>query len=122
MKRSITHTLVASCSAVALAAVAFIAPVTTAATAAGNGGVVPQIIVGRTVPGDTPPTSAQCIAEFGIACYAPADLRNQYDFTTAYSEGYTGSGQTIVIFDYEHPHFRGMLAEEMLSAGHITNS
>jgi subtilase family serine protease len=99
MKRSITHSLVASCSAVALAAVAFIAPVTTAATAAGNGGVVPQIIVGRTFPGQTPPTSAQCISAIGIACYMPSDLQAQYDFTTAYNKGYNGAGQTIVIFD-----------------------
>ena len=48
-----------------------------------------------------PPTSAQCIAQFGIACYDPQDMRNQYDFNPTYAPGNgdAGAGQTIVIFD-----------------------
>jgi subtilase family serine protease len=34
-----------------------------------------------------------------MACYGPADIRNQYDFNPLYSAGDNGSGQTIVIFD-----------------------
>jgi subtilase family serine protease len=48
-----------------------------------------------------PPTSAQCKAQYGIACYGPPDIRNQYDFNPTYAPGNgdAGAGQTIVIFD-----------------------
>jgi subtilase family serine protease len=49
----------------------------------------------------SPPTSAQCKAQIGIACYGPQDMRNQYDFNPTYAPGNgdAGAGQTIVIFD-----------------------
>ena len=72
----------------------------TAAVAAGDGGVAPLVVVGHKFStGQTPPTSAQCIAAYGIACYGPQDMQNQYDFGPAYAKGDTGAGQTIVIFD-----------------------
>lgn len=48
-----------------------------------------------------PPTSEQCIQAYGIACYDPQDMRNQYDFNPTYAPGNgdAGAGQTIVIFD-----------------------
>jgi subtilase family serine protease len=64
---------------------------------------VPGVIVGPHVAaaGSPPPTSAQCIANYGIACYDPQDMRNQYDFNPTYApgNGAAGAGQTIVIFD-----------------------
>jgi subtilase family serine protease len=63
---------------------------------------VPGLIAGPHVaPVGQPPTSAQCIAQYGIACYDPQDMRNQYDFNPTYAagNGAAGAGQTIVIFD-----------------------
>jgi subtilase family serine protease len=65
-------------------------------------GADPSVIVGHHFAagrGQSPPTSAQCIADLGIACYAPQDMRNEYDFGPEYALGHDGSGQTIVIFD-----------------------
>jgi subtilase family serine protease len=63
---------------------------------------VPNLIAGPHVaPVGPPPTSQQCVAAYGIACYAPQDMRNQYDFNPTYApgNGNAGAGQTIVIFD-----------------------
>jgi subtilase family serine protease len=64
-------------------------------------GLGPQFIAGPLVSANPaqPPTSAQCIADFGLACYAPSDIRAQYDINPLYAQGTDGTGQTIVIFD-----------------------
>ncbi|MGD1034659.1 MAG: S53 family peptidase [Candidatus Dormibacteria bacterium] len=46
-----------------------------------------------------PPTTADCEATYGIACYQPFQLRRAYDLQPLYSEGVAGQGQTIVIVD-----------------------
>ncbi len=64
-------------------------------------GLVPAIIVGPEA-GHTaaqPPTGAFCLATFGMACYRPSDIQNQYNFPPLYRAGDTGEGQTVVIFD-----------------------
>jgi subtilase family serine protease len=43
------------------------------------------------------PGSATCLADFGIPCYAPQDIRKAYGITSLLDAGYTGRGQTIVI-------------------------
>ena len=43
------------------------------------------------------PSSATCLADYGIACYAPSDIHNAYGITPLLAAGYTGWGQTIVI-------------------------
>jgi hypothetical protein len=59
----------------------------------------------------SPPTGADCLAAFGIACYQPADLQAQYHFDPLYAAGDNGTGQTIVIFDaYGSPTIRQDLA------------
>jgi len=64
-------------------------------------GLVPQIIVGPEASHNAaqPPTGAFCLATFGIACYRPSDIQNQYDFPPLYAQGDNGHGQTVVIFD-----------------------
>ncbi len=66
-----------------------------------SAGVTPQEIVGPVVSTSprTPPSSADCIAAYGIACYAPTDMQNQYNLGPLYRAGDNGTGQTIVIFD-----------------------
>lgn len=75
-----------------------------AASASATVDISPQIIVGPIISranlgSRQAPTSAQCIAGAGFACYAPQDLANHYDFTKEYAAGHNGAGQTIVIFD-----------------------
>ncbi len=87
--------------AVALAAALAAAGTGGGAASSGGGGVAPLAVVGPHLAGvaGQPPTSAQCQAAFGIACYGPPDLRAQYQFGPAYAAADTGKGQTIVIFD-----------------------
>jgi subtilase family serine protease len=49
--------------------------------------------------GPQPPTSAQCLAAFNIACYDPAQIRSHYNLGELYEKGWTGAGKTIVIVD-----------------------
>jgi len=47
----------------------------------------------------TPPTTAQCEAMFGIACYSPLQYRQAYDIKPLYAQGITGKHRTIAIVD-----------------------
>jgi subtilase family serine protease len=46
-----------------------------------------------------PPTTAECEADFGIACYQPFQLQRAYDLAPLFSRGIDGKGETIVIVD-----------------------
>jgi subtilase family serine protease len=46
-----------------------------------------------------PPTTAQCEADFGIACYQAFQLQRAYDLAPLFSRGIEGRGETIVIVD-----------------------
>jgi subtilase family serine protease len=46
-----------------------------------------------------PPTTAQCEADFGIACYQAFQLQKAYDLAPLFSRGIEGQGETIVIVD-----------------------
>ena len=46
-----------------------------------------------------PPTTAQCEAQIGIACYNGPQFEHAYGTDQLYSKGITGAGQTIVIVD-----------------------
>jgi subtilase family serine protease len=47
----------------------------------------------------SPPTTADCEAQIGIACYSPAQFQAAYDLGPLYADGLDGRGQTIVIVD-----------------------
>jgi subtilase family serine protease len=47
----------------------------------------------------SPPTTAYCEANFGIACYSAPQFERAYGTTNLYAQGITGAGQTIVIVD-----------------------
>jgi subtilase family serine protease len=47
----------------------------------------------------TPPTTADCEAQIGIACYAPFQYQKAYNLDPLYKQGLTGKGETIVIVD-----------------------
>jgi subtilase family serine protease len=70
------------------------------------------VLVGGTVPAGAqplhtlipgrfaePPTTAQCLASLGIACYSPLQFERAYDMNPLYQVGLTGSGETIAIVD-----------------------
>ena len=44
-----------------------------------------------------PPTSAQCLAANGLACYNPAQIEEHYHLDSLHDSGITGAGRTIVI-------------------------
>ena len=46
-----------------------------------------------------PPTTLQCEAHFGIACFTVLQLQQHYDLAPLYAEGLNGAGKTIVIVD-----------------------
>ena len=45
------------------------------------------------------PTSAQCEAAYGVACYSAVQVRHAYGVSQLNSEGLTGRGETIVLVD-----------------------
>jgi subtilase family serine protease len=55
----------------------------------------PRVLSGRT----TAPTTAECEAEFQIACYQPSQIERAYNLPELYAQGDEGQGQTIVIVD-----------------------
>src|ERR1700691_2140684 len=46
-----------------------------------------------------PPTTADCEAQLGLACYSPQQFQNAYNLGPLYKKGFTGKGETIVIVD-----------------------
>jgi subtilase family serine protease len=46
-----------------------------------------------------PPTTAECEADFGIACYQAFQLQRAYHLAPLFSRGIAGRGETIVIVD-----------------------
>ncbi len=46
-----------------------------------------------------PPTTAECEAEYGSACYRPSQIEQAYDLPRLWAQGDEGQGQTIVIVD-----------------------
>jgi subtilase family serine protease len=46
-----------------------------------------------------PPTTAQCEAQFKVACYGAAQIQQAYNLPALYNSGITGKGQTIIIVD-----------------------
>jgi subtilase family serine protease len=48
---------------------------------------------------DTPLTTAQCEAQFQIACYGAPQIETAYDLPALYQRGIQGQGQTIAIVD-----------------------
>ncbi len=46
-----------------------------------------------------PFTEADCIADFTVPCYGPAQIQTAYDEWPLFSHGITGAGETIVIVD-----------------------
>ena len=51
------------------------------------------------VPFAKAPTTAQCVADIGLACYSPIQYQAAYDMNSLYANGDTGAGKTIVIVD-----------------------
>jgi subtilase family serine protease len=46
-----------------------------------------------------PPTTAQCEAQLGVACYSPQQFRAAYNMGPLYANGDAGQGRTIVLVD-----------------------
>jgi subtilase family serine protease len=46
-----------------------------------------------------PPTTAQCEAQFQVACYDPSQIQDAYNLAPLFAKGVDGKGETIVIVD-----------------------
>jgi subtilase family serine protease len=46
-----------------------------------------------------PPTTAECEAQFQVACYEPTQIQQAYNLPMLYAKGVNGKGATIVIVD-----------------------
>jgi subtilase family serine protease len=55
----------------------------------------PRVLLHRT----SAPTTAECEAEFEIACYDPSQVETAYNMKALYAQGDEGEGETIVIVD-----------------------
>jgi subtilase family serine protease len=62
-------------------------------------GPTPLAKLASSVSYATPPTTADCIAQIGIACYAPFQYQKAYNLAPLYAKGLNGKGETIVIVD-----------------------
>jgi hypothetical protein len=61
----------------------------------------PTVRVGgqATSKGQQPPTNAFCLANIGVPCYGPQDIRNAYGLNGLINSGNNGAGQTIVVIE-----------------------
>ena len=58
-----------------------------------------------------PPTTAQCEADFQVACYQPSQFQRAYNMNPLYRAGLSGQGETIVLVDsYGSPTIQDDLA------------
>ncbi len=91
----------AALASLGAAAMAFVPAIASASSSTSAPQMTPQIIVGpvASTVATQPPTGNFCIDNFGIGCYQPSDIQNQYNFGPLYAKGDNGAGQTIVIFD-----------------------
>src|SRR6266496_4059289 len=68
-------------------------------TAAARGGKVVPLARHLARHWQAPPTTADCLAQVGIPCYAPFQLQRAYNLNPLYQQGLDGRGRTIVIVD-----------------------
>ena len=52
-----------------------------------------------TTKGQGPPTTAECLSDFGVPCYQPFQIQSAYNLQPLFNQGIDGKGQTIVIVD-----------------------
>jgi subtilase family serine protease len=61
----------------------------------------PTVRVGgqMTSEGEQPPTNAMCLAQIGVPCYNPQEIRTAYGLNGLINAGYKGTGETIVVIE-----------------------
>jgi subtilase family serine protease len=70
-----------------------------AAKVAASVTIHPNVIQPRAAAFAGPPTTAQCQAQFKIACYRPGQIQQAYGLPKLYAHGINGTGRTIVLVD-----------------------
>ncbi len=60
---------------------------------------VRPMAISRLASTKQPPTQAECVADFSVPCYDPAQFQTAYNEQPLFNRGITGAGQTIVIVD-----------------------
>ena len=103
MRKGRITALAVGATALATGVIAAVAPAGSAAVSHAGAGT-PNIII---KPGalhltkvfDSAPTTAECEADFQVACYSPEQLQAAYNLGPVFASGVTGKGETIVIVD-----------------------
>jgi subtilase family serine protease len=69
--------------------------------AGGTATAAPTVRIGGQVTseGEQPPTNAFCLANIGVPCYGPQDIRTAYGLNSLINAGYKGAGETIVLIE-----------------------
>ena len=93
--RALRLTVATATFGLASMGVGSLAAVPAAATVA----IQPDIAMSRLISTSAPPTTAQCEAQFQVACYSPNQIERAYDLPALYAKGNNGAGKTIVIVD-----------------------
>ncbi len=70
-----------------------------ASVAASTGSVQPLVHSASHHISITPLTTAECEANYGVACYSPNQFRTALNLNPLYAKGLTGKGRTIAIVD-----------------------
>jgi subtilase family serine protease len=95
--------LVASASALAIASVFTVGAASPSAASHSVARPIPAstgAIHGPLVTGaQPPPTTADCLKQFQLRCYAPFQYAKAYDLNALYKSGINGAGRTIALVD-----------------------
>ena len=59
----------------------------------------PQVQVAGSLHTAGPPTTSQCEAAIGLACYSPIQIEKAYNMGPLYHKNLTGAGETIALVD-----------------------
>jgi subtilase family serine protease len=61
--------------------------------------LISPMVTSHLASASQPLTTAQCEAQYGVACYQGPELQVAYDLAPLFRRGITGAGETIVIVD-----------------------
>jgi subtilase family serine protease len=94
-----TTALAVTATVGATAQAAPVRPVPQARAVATTNGHLSTLEVVHAVFASGPPTTADCDAQLGLACYGPQQFEAAYNMTPLYKKGDTGKGKTIALVD-----------------------
>jgi subtilase family serine protease len=99
MRRAGTFPLAGLITLLAGSLVAAVSPLGAAVAPEAAHVVISPMVISRFASPGQPLTTAQCQAQYGVACYQGPQLQVAYNLGPLFRRGITGTGKTIVIVD-----------------------